>query len=137
MSPLLQPSRLDSEFGYRVELNGDHYIAGASSCHQISGAIFGDLSLEKLGTRDVRIWKPRLTNPFASEKRTEETRNLELYLENMMLAHSVCTYYPQVGLARFTDRLEKKIQEEYEARIERADLIKLFGAIHQHYLDYF
>jgi len=138
MTELLQPAKLDTQFEYQVEKNGDIYVAGAKNCNLSSGmAVWGDLLLDKLGKRDSRVWTPRLTNPFATETRTKETRHSELCVPHIMIAHSVFKRNSKNSLNDFVEKMENGILQKYHARMSKEDLIQFFEQVHQHYMDYF
>jgi len=138
MTELLQPAKLDTRFEYQVEKNGDIYVAEAKNCNLNQGmAILGDLLLDKLGERDSRVWTPRITNPFATETRTIETRHSELYVPHIMIAHSAWKGKSQQSIDEFIGNMEKGILQEYQARMSKDDLVQFFEQVHRHYMDYF
>jgi len=137
MTELLQPAKLDTQFEYNVEKNGDIYVAGAKNCNLNLGmAVWGDLLLDKLGERDSRIWTPKLTNPFATETRTEETRHSELYVPNIMIAHSAWKRNSD-SIDEFIKNTERGILQKYQSRMSKDDLVQFFEQVHKHYMDYF
>ena len=54
---------------YKVEKNGGVYAVRVNNAHLIScGNVYGDLYLDKIeGSEKVRLWKPKMLNPFNSE----------------------------------------------------------------------
>ena len=113
MKELLQLAKLDAQFEYSVEKDGDIYVAGAKNCELFRGMIvFGDLFLDKLGKRDSRMWSPRLTNPFTTETRKKETRQSELCVPTVMVAHSGWKGESKYSLDAFIGSMERGILQK-------------------------
>jgi len=137
MTQLLQPAKLDTQFEYQVNKDGDVYVAGAKNCRLSSGmAVRGDLLLDKLGERDTKIWTPRLTNPFATKTEKQETRDSELYVPDMTFAHSVWKG-KSYSFDEFVEGIEEGILQKYQAKMDPNDLREFFEQVHRHYMDYF
>lgn len=98
-------------------------------------AVWGDLSLDRLDKKDVTIWAPKLTNPFATRTKLKETKVCELYVKNVMIAHS--SWEKVSSLDRFVIETSKGILQTYQARIDPNNLRKFFSEVHEHYMDYF
>ncbi len=139
MAQLLQPRILDSKFEYEVEKDGDIYVAGARKCSLNSGkAIWGDLLLDRLDQKEIKIWTPKIINPFATGTRTKATKTSELYVPNIMIAHSAWKAVNQdFSLEEFIKKMNQGILQKYQATMNQYDLIQFFEPLHRHYMDYF
>jgi len=132
---------LETSFEYQVEKDGDIYIAGARDCKFFMGkAIWGNLLLDKLVKKNSRTWSPRLTNPLATETRTEEVRQSGLYIPLIMIAHHEWRGESEYSLNKFVESIEEEILQEYGKRrpkISKIDLTQFFEKTHNRYMNYF
>jgi len=141
MTKLLSPSiPLDSNLEYRVDLNGNNYIAGAKRCN-LSGMydklwINGDVFADRLDKVEADVWTPRWTNPFATSKQIKEKRKKEIYIPNMIIAHSGWDDLGNFSLVVFFQDLKSIIASEYQATMSGRDMKVLFEKVHRHYIAY-
>jgi len=140
MTQLLKPAKkLEPQFEYEVQKNGDIYVAGAKYCSLHKGNfILGNLFLDKLDAKNTKVWKPSLINPFVTESRKEPTRNSELYIfGGIIIAHSCWKGKPDYSLDQFVEDVGNGILQEYNARMDKCDLEQFFEKVHRHYMDFF
>ena len=125
MGDILIPLEFDRKYSYRRAKEGEFYIVGAERVEHAKGFLFADLSLDKITSREhVRVWTPRITNPFASRKERRVITQREFFLENQIL---------DVDFRLFFRQMNRGLREKYCGEISFKDAKLFFRKLHNYY----
>lgn len=112
---------------YKVERNGGVYVVRVNNAHLIScGNVYGDLYLDKIeGSEKVRLWKPKMLNPFNSEIKERDVKVSDFCIDDVRLNWS--------SLDDLIKEIDYGLVHKYEKGINSDDAKAFFSQVYDNY----
>lgn len=129
---------LDKKYNYKVKRQGSLYLVEFSDVHfsrrhDLPYTIEGDVSLGKLVNVNSRVWKPRIINPFASEKRIIEVVEKQFRFDYLL----ICKKNDSHGFENFYEQLNSRMMNDRNALLPFDSALDLFMQGYKHYEECF
>ena len=127
MPTVLQEVELKPEIEYKVEKYGNVYFAGVRKAHfNPCAGVNGDLFLDRFeGREQVKLWKPKIYNPFYKEKLTRDRREPEFLIDDMMITWE--------RFDNFMSDVNEKLLYKYGRKISADDFRAFFSQAYEYY----
>lgn len=127
---MLKPVEFKKNLEYTIEKNSRTFIVGVRNAHfsREDVNIRGSLYLDKIVTqKPIKVWRPKLKNPFARKDKLKNIIKKELYLKNFPMGGFM------QGLGFFVERINQAVCDKYDSFIYPADAKLLFEGVYDYY----